>query len=109
MRNYNNYTTSCEYKHDEGRNLLIAKSEILYPLKFDRHHFVLSKKNRKRRTTNSINNYVYNSTPLSIERNYPKTENIRKKFTENYNYFTPIYNERYKNDFKNRLVLILLL
>ena len=100
-KQYSNYTSSRIHKHDEGKNLLIAKSEIQYPLKFDKRLYVLNK-NIKTNENNNLNYCLYKSTPLTLERNYPKSKNIRQKFTSNYNYYTPIYNQRYDDEYQNR-------
>lgn len=46
------------HKHDEGKNLLIAKSEIQYPLKFDKYHYLLINKNNINNSNDSVDNYL---------------------------------------------------
>ena len=100
-RQFSNYTSPHIHKHDEGKNLIIAKSEIQYPLEFNRSLYVLNK-NIKKKENNNLNYYLYKSTPLTLERNYPRSKGIRQKFTSNYNYYTPMYDQTYEDEYQNR-------
>ena len=86
------YTTSTNlHTHDEGKNLLIAKSETQYPYEFDRRHCVLNKKYKFRKMLNTLD-YCFTSTG----KNRRMLDSVKNKNVpnNNSNYYTPSYNER---------------
>ena len=100
-KKYSNYTSERIHKHDEGKNLLIEKTEVQYPIKFNKYNYkfiVSSSRNNLNRKHNNSIEYVYYSTPITIKRNYLKNKNHNER-NNNYSYFTPIYHDRkYIND-----------
>jgi len=109
------YATSTSlHRHDEGKNLLIAKSETHYPYEFDRRHCVLSKKYNFRKNINDLG-YCYSSgyfSPINkIRRTLDSVKNKKLSHNSSY-YFTPGYNERkYRlqtvgNKYKNKTLMI---
>ena len=94
-KKYSKYTTSHIHRHDEGKNLLIAKSEIQYPLKFYKSNYILGKKNNNKKRKNNSIEYIFYNSPVNIKKGYHnKNKNINLLLDNNYSYFTPIYNER---------------
>ena len=95
FKKYSNYTTEKIHKHDEGKNLLIEKTEIQYPIKFNKYNYklIISNRNNYNRNNNNTIDYAYNSSPITIERNYLRNKNLRERNT-NYSYYTPINNDR---------------
>ena len=89
------------HKHDEGKNLLIAKSEIQYPLKFDKYHYLLINKNNINNNNDSVDNY-FNSYPITIKRNYKSKKN-KSNLSNNYSYYTPAYDDRKYGKYVNEL------
>ena len=108
-------TTSTNlHRHDEGKNLLIAKSETQYPYEFDRRHCVLSKKYNFRKNLKNLD-YCYNSSHFSPINKIRRTHDSVKNKTlshNNSNYFTPGYNDRkYRlqtvgNKYKNKTLML---
>ena len=91
------YTTSTNlHSHDEGKNLLIAKSETQYPYEFDRRHYVLNKKYNFRQNLNTLDYYLSSSHLNSTGKNRRMIDSAKNKNLSfnNSNYFTPSYNER---------------
>ena len=109
------YTTSSNlHSYDEGKNLLIAKSETKYPYEFDRRHCVLSKKYNFRKNLNNLD-YCFSSSLLnSTKKNRRKVDSIKNKNLSysSSNYYTPGYNERkYRlqtagNKYKNKTLMM---
>ena len=109
------YTTSSNlHSHDEGKNLLIAKSETQYPYEFDRRHCVLSKKYNFRKNLNNLD-YCFSSSLLnSTEKNRRMVDSIKNKNLSysSSNYYTPSYNEKkYRlqiagNKYKNKTLMM---
>ena len=91
---YSNYSSSNIHKHDEGKNLLIEKSVIQYPLKFYKSNFVLSNRNNNRRRKNNSFEYYYYSSPSSIKKNYYNNKNTKHLILNNLSFYTPIYRNR---------------
>ena len=88
-KKYQNNPIPNVHKYEEGKNLLIAKTEIHYPLTFDRYNYVLTDSNR-RKNNKSID---LNSGPPTIKRKFIKNKNNSNQMI-NYTYFTPIYDGR---------------
>ena len=109
------YTTSSNlHSNDEGRNLLIAKSETQYPYEFDRRHRTLNKKYNFRKNLNTLD-YCFSSSHLnSTGKNKRMIDSVKNKNLSfnNSNYFTPVYNERkYRlqtvgNKYKNKTLMM---
>ena len=108
-------TTSTNlYRHDEGKNLLIAKSETQYPYEFDRRHCVLSKRYNFRKNLNPLD-YCYSYSHFSptdkIKRAVDSVK-IKKLSHNNSNYNTPGYNDRKyrlqtaENKYNNKTLMI---
>ena len=93
---YKKYSSRI-HKNDEGKNLLIAKSEIHYPLKFDKYHYLLS--NQSQINKNDSLEYLINSSPITIKRNYHDKKRNKTNILTNNNYYTPIYDN--KNDIED--------
>ena len=106
---YNNANNNV-VKHDEGKNLLIEKSEIQYPLKFDKYSYMLYNtiNNCQHSRYNKSIDYNYNSSPITIKRNYLKNKNNKSK-TDIYNYYTPANEDRKKkkemDKYQNRVLI----
>ena len=111
------YTTSSHlHRHDEGKNLLIAKSETQYPYEFDRRHCILSKKYHFRKNLNTLDYcYCFSSNHLnSTGKNRRMIDSLKNKNLSfnNSNYYTPGYNERrYRlqtvgNKYKNKTLMM---
>ena len=107
-KKYSNITNSHRHKHDEGKNLLIEKSEIQYPLKFDKSTYMLTNNNKRIRKFNKSIEYSYNTSPNTIKRHYNKSKFDKNK-TNIYNYYTPMDNDRKnkieKSENQNRIIV----
>ena len=105
-KKYTNITSSIHHK-DEGKNLLIEKTEIQYPLKSEKNKYILNSKNKFYKINNNLENY--NIIPNSMERNYLNHDKNRTK-TNIYSNHTPIYNERRyineKHNYQSRTLIL---
>ena len=90
-----NNTTSHLHPFEEGKNLLIAKSEVQYPLKFGKNNRVLNNVsnniNYNRRINKSFDYYQQISTPIRVKRNI-KFNNNTKIINKEFRYNSPIDN-----------------
>ena len=91
--NRNSNYSSSHIKHDEGKNLLIAKSVIQYPIKFYRGNYVLTTTNINKNKNKSIG-HCYYSSPATIKQNYQKNKNTKNLILNNVNFYTPLYRGR---------------
>ena len=101
---YNNANNNV-VRHDEGKNLLIEKSEIQYPLKFDKYSYMLYNtiNNYQHSRYNKSIDYNYNSSPITIKRNYLKNKNNKNNSKTNIcNYYTPVNEDRKKKKEKDK-------
>ena len=109
-KKFSNYANKHTLRHDEGKNLLIEKSEIQYPLKFDKYSYMLYNtiNNCQHSRYNKSIDYNYNSSPITIKRNYLKNKNNKSK-TDIYNYYTPANEDRKKkkemDKYQNRVLI----
>ena len=87
----NNNTNSHLHKYDEGKHLLITKSEVQYPLNFESSNNII---NNKSMNYKSIDYYEV-STPIKVKRNLKNNKKIKTNIlnNNNFSYNTPIYNE----------------
>jgi len=109
------YTTSSNlHSHDEGKNLLIAKSETQYPYEFDRRHGVLNKKYNFRKNQNNLD-FCFSSCNLNStgkSRRMIDSLSNRKLSYNKSGYYTPGYNEKkYRiqtvgNKYKNKTLIM---
>ena len=90
---YSNYSSSHIHKNDEGKNLLIAKSVVQYPLKFYKSYYALSNKNINKRRKNKTTEHYYYSSPSTIKNSYHKKKNTKNLIFNNLSINTPLYNK----------------
>ena len=109
-KKFPNYSNKHTLRHDEGKNLLIEKSEIQYPLKFDKYSYMLYNtiNNCQNSRYNKSIDYNYNSSPNTIKRNYLKNNKNKSKANIG-NYYTPVNEDRKKkkemDKYQNRVLI----
>ena len=111
-KNIINYVTSSMHYKDEGKNLLIDKTEIQYPLKYEKGQNILKNKKKLNKSNNNSINYNINPNTIeTIEKNYIHNKKESRKIND-YNYHTPInqerkyINENEKQKYHNRTLIL---
>ena len=102
------------HRTEDGRNLLIAKTETQYPYKFDKRHYTLNKKMKFQRKKNlfEYDQSSSNISPNVKDRSLFNTINNRKISYKYNSFYNPNYNEnRIRLDldpdkFKNKTFVI---
>ena len=86
-----NNTNFHLHKYDEGKHLLISKSEVQYPLNYGSSNNIINNKSMNYKSTD----YYEISTPIKAKKNFKNNKKIKANIlnNNNFSYNTPIYNK----------------